>query len=345
MTPAPVGGSRVRGEVRGVQARVIAFERSCAKCGYNVQGLRWGQNCPECGTPIRSSSRFSASMVDAPIPELRRIALAARTLAWCTLAGAALAIASRVALEPVLAFLAALAALGAAWGVWQITRRVDAEAAALHEGTARTWQVALARWGSLAWAGACVLLAMLLAASNAAQAGLGLAFGRQQFIVPAKSAWMAGVASLLLVVGLAALGLLAVRLADLAQWGNDDETAQGFYTGAWCVLGGGGGVLALAFATPLLGSLAFLGVVALVLFAGALALGVPLMMWNLLRLARTCAWAVTNARDALGTQARRAERVRADARFKTPGEGPAAYGPSPQAKKPADDGSIPLEGE
>lgn len=43
--------------VAQAQGPVIDSDRSCVKCGYNLRGLAYSGNCPECGTAVQFSLR------------------------------------------------------------------------------------------------------------------------------------------------------------------------------------------------------------------------------------------------------------------------------------------------
>lgn len=51
----------------------IVQDRPCPRCSYNLKGLRTGDRCPECGTPIKRAARAqqATAISDVPIDYLR----------------------------------------------------------------------------------------------------------------------------------------------------------------------------------------------------------------------------------------------------------------------------------
>src|SRR5688572_6478934 len=58
-------------------AAVIASDRACVQCGYNVRGLTRESRCPECGSPVADS--FADYFLSAD-PKWRKVLLAAAVL-------------------------------------------------------------------------------------------------------------------------------------------------------------------------------------------------------------------------------------------------------------------------
>lgn len=57
----------------------IVQDRPCPRCSYNLKGLRTGDRCPECGTPIKRAARaqLATAVSDVPIEYLRVMRLGA----------------------------------------------------------------------------------------------------------------------------------------------------------------------------------------------------------------------------------------------------------------------------
>jgi hypothetical protein len=69
---------------------MIAHDRPCRECGYNLRGLFIGGNCPECGRIIGSGRReLQSNLIDAPKSWLVVLAIGLSTMcgAWIVLVG------------------------------------------------------------------------------------------------------------------------------------------------------------------------------------------------------------------------------------------------------------------
>ena len=75
---------------------VISNDRYCIACGYNVRGLKMGQNCPECGTQIRKDVQVDDPLLAGDLNERQQnhvgLALVAFTLSIAAFARLAVAI-------------------------------------------------------------------------------------------------------------------------------------------------------------------------------------------------------------------------------------------------------------
>ncbi|MDX2131006.1 MAG: hypothetical protein SFY69_03005 [Planctomycetota bacterium] len=219
-------------------AMVIGEDRACARCGYNLRGLKPGDRCPECGTPIRIRRDAGGGMTEAPLSYLDRLAL------WSTVAiiGAGVCVASLLATigaslgNPLLLAALGLAALGAgAWGagVYHVTGPREFGAPSPIDPV-REWarlrliaRVSQFMWGggfTILFAGVTVLhgVAVRQAAAAAAAAAGGGAGAPVIAPGPPVSATVL-VALGLLVLVLALVGMIAALLyfAQLADWAND----------------------------------------------------------------------------------------------------------------------------
>src|SRR5262249_5570959 len=125
--PAPslagvAGVPRLYGEV-------IQHDRICPGCSYNLKGLRTGERCPECDSPIpmKVSTRHGWMMTQSPVEYLRGLS---HGCIWMLASGAALtgfmlwisiALVSQDDFPLIVACLAIFAAGGWALGVFKVT--------------------------------------------------------------------------------------------------------------------------------------------------------------------------------------------------------------------------------
>lgn len=84
---------------RSIRGRALAAETPCRRCGYDLQGLRPADDCPECGLPVETTTlaallrRAEAGSVAAARPPRRRLRLASVVIGVLLLAVLALLIA------------------------------------------------------------------------------------------------------------------------------------------------------------------------------------------------------------------------------------------------------------
>lgn len=210
-------------------ARIITHDRACHRCAYNLKGLKTGDRCPECGTPIRVQRVGGGSMTEAPMAYLDR-------LAWWSTAGVVLLGATlgfMVAAgfmpsgSPITVFLAGGAALTS--GLWALAVYRTTEPRRLGEASTintdeewrglRTWTrvLACAAPAGLAIAFVCATVAYGRAASAAA----GAVVTPSPFL-----AWCMVGAGVLLLAGFVGLFLTGAYWSLLADWANDMALAM-----------------------------------------------------------------------------------------------------------------------
>lgn len=278
----------------------VQRDRSCRRCGYNLKGLPGGSVCPECGTPSRDVSiqgRFNDNLTDAPLEYLRTLRGGLLLLAGSVLFLVAALIMSF--------FIGIYALIGAAvvscvlWipGVWITTspRSLDDSFApdavldsARLRNACRSLQVATLI-GGLMFSGSWIV-------SQSPTASSGLV-----------SALVVGAA---IFYGIAILALipLSVYLSAMSDWAGHDQLGMQFrivsFTIAIAAMLSLGAVLA-GVASPGVRGLAAL----VTLWSGiGIVLALMFFLTLILRLANSARWAVTNALNALESQARIAER-------------------------------------
>lgn len=274
----------------------IVEDRPCAKCSYNVRGLKIGDRCPECGTPIRGVALAgrSETMTDAPLRFLRQQAWGARAMLACGLVGVASGVvATAFWYSPSAAMLAAMigaaAACGWAWAVWRLTRPRQSRRPRASDA-AQEWKVlrALTRWSQVLWGvGAIHVLMASTMAWGAAGLGAPPGSGVTVFLV------LGGV---FFVGGIAGIVPLAIYLSLLADWAQDTSLASRLRLLPFAL------VLAfpLAYLTAVLAIRFYLARAAVLTFsamgvvAGVFLLVLGFLIVPFFQFASVCAWAVRN---------------------------------------------------
>lgn len=136
------------------QPRTIESDLFCTSCGYNLRGLTFGRNCPECGQQIRKTPGLKDSLLQGDWSQRESVklglTLTAATLLAVALARLGLFIALVTAMNPKYqdAYLWLGLALSIGWifGVWLLTPpHLDA-----HYFKIR-WLRRTARWSQLIW--------------------------------------------------------------------------------------------------------------------------------------------------------------------------------------------------
>lgn len=284
---------------------VITDGRQCVRCEYVLDGLRSGDRCPECGTPIMGGRQLAsrATLTDAPVWYLKSLALGCWLLligvagsvafGWLASANRSVALGAIGLIPPVL------------WwaGVFIVTQkepRPDAGRAdlwpwlrPLNRMAQGVWLLlAMARLGSIAayWAS----LKAVGAPVPPPLAGMGRGFGVAENLVG--------------LIGLFTLIPFSIQMSSLASWASDDELT-GRMRGVVVGLSFGAVSLLLAtVATPVLGPLKFVAAILLTLGAVSMLFSWFAFMWSVLGLARMASWAVANAYELMESRQRMAAK-------------------------------------
>ena len=278
---------------------IVAEDRPCRRCGYNVRGLRLGGRCPECGTAlgVGGRPRGAAAINDAPVEHLSSL----RTGSLLMLVGGPVGTA---------AFVAAV------------------QAEQLVSGNAFTRPIGLiATAGFLAWAVGAWLVHSptpspqvtkarspwrttnrLLAFAPAVTCGclhVQLSFGP-------RLEWLIAAAFMLL-VSLAGFLSFCYYASSLCEWAGDDDTAERFRVSGFVAIIGG-----------LLFGLAFSGTLVFMIVNGAGVLSIPAAVvtglltayctWGAIRclhaLHANFRWAIINRFESMAAAVRTADRIR-----------------------------------
>lgn len=284
---------------------VISDGRQCVRCQYVLNGLRTGNRCPECGTPIMGGRQLASrsTLTDAPVSYLKSLALGC----WLLLIGATGSV--------ILGWVASAnrsvpwAAVGlippVMWwaGVFIVTQREPRRNA----GRADMWpwlrpfnRVAQGIW-------LLVALSRLgaIAAYWASIAGAGAA------TPPPLASYLRTFAiseNLTGLIGLFTLIPFSIQMSSLASWASDDDLT-GRMRGVVVGLSFGAVAFLLAtVATPVLGPLKFVAAILLTLGVVAIIVAWFAFMWSMLGLARMASWAVANAYELMESQQRMAAK-------------------------------------
>ncbi len=278
---------------------IIAEDRPCRRCGYNIRGLRVGGRCPECGTAVRvvGRPRGEAAINDAPIEHLHAL----RTGSLLMLLGGPVGTAAFVvaiqteqisngnAFTASIGLVATLGLLAWAVGAWM----VHSPAPSPRTGEARSaWQ----------------MTNRLLAFAPVVTCGC---LYMQLFLGP-RLEWLIA-AAIMLVVSLAGFLSFCYYASSLCLWAGDDETAERFRVSGFVAIIGG-----------ILFGLAFSGTLVFIIFNGAGVLSIPAACvtglltiyctWGAIRclysLHANFRWAITNRFDSMDADVRIADRIR-----------------------------------
>jgi hypothetical protein len=278
---------------------IIAEDRPCRRCGYNIRGLRVGGRCPECGTAVRvvGRPRGEAAINDAPIEHLHAL----RTGSLLMLLGGPVGTAAFVvaiqteqvsngnAFTASIGLVATLGLLAWAVGAWM----VHSPAPSPRTTKARS-----------AWPTTNRLLAF------APVVTCGCLY-LQLFFGP-RPEWLIA-AAIMLVVSLAGFLSFCYYASSLCLWAGDDETAERFRVSGFVAIIGG-----------ILFGLAFSGTLVFIIFNGAGVLSIPAACvtglltiyctWGAIRclysLHANFRWAITNRFESMDADVRIADRIR-----------------------------------
>ena len=294
---------------------VILEDRPCRKCEYNVRGLRWGEPCPECGTPITARSgrgKRYPPLTDIDLRVLRRYRVAFVALVVSgfvivspqlldivflviaamgfqisgTLVDTGLAIASVVAL---------LAALAWPACVWVITTPRP-----VHDtrGGPKEWRTLR-------------LVSRLSQVALPVGIGIAIASAVYEQVSLAPSAALVSVLSIAASAVLAAVAVgwipFAIYLSLLADWAADQHLADRLRGASWFMAVG---TLLLVVGIPLAAAGVYLGTL-LAIFGGLATAGASIYgALQVTALGSEMKWAMINNRAAEARAERRAERER-----------------------------------
>jgi uncharacterized membrane protein len=265
----------------------IDHDLPCPRCGYNLRGLNYGRNCPECGSPIELTHTASDALLSGDEAQRAQwktglglgvislsVILAARLL--CFVASTAL-----TGPELARAYLIAAAAGWTGWALaaWLLTPP------ALDDTWPKLRRMRLAgRWLALLWLPAYACLIVWLALPGAGR-------GHALFLLSVAGRAAAGVGMLLLVYLLLRIAEAAelegpVRRLNLALWFLPIATVFVLVIPvqiAWSSL-------------ILFGPLAFLFIVILLFWVWALLM----VLWSLYSMYQHVRWTQIHAGQAVG---------------------------------------------
>jgi hypothetical protein len=278
-----------------LRGQPIEQDRQCEYCGYNLRGLRYGRACPECGTPIRYRRDPHLAFHEMPLPLIKGFRLSC-WMAILAIGGipAVLITGSGIAGSSI--GLALLTVIVGLWltAVWRLTQPLDLPQAIAHGFSPRSRLRNAARWLQFGW-----VLALGSVVANQAQAAL--AFPTTLF----GSLTIVGV-----LIGVAAIGALALFLARFAAWVRNEFAARAFTAAVWGMLLLGPLVLLLPVIRVTFGPLVIL-IVPLVTVVIVLLLLVSVAAFpvGLYSLSRSVDWSVIHAVDRTDRDRRLHERL------------------------------------
>lgn len=287
----------------GGPARLIADDRPCPRCSYNLKGLPTGGRCPECGATIRDRARTGGdlSLNEVTLEFLKRMRLGSLLM----LVGGPGGIVSLSLLlivggghDHLILCLAAAGFLAWATGVFILHERHPSPSAKTGRGAGGWWRLSNRLLGAAPLAAVGALAAALAPA---------MPLGPPTFWL-----WTAGAAGLMAIAG---FWSICYYLSFVCVWLGDDATADQFrIAGFVSVLGGGFfGIVFLGLLSMMLNVWGRAGIFSLagMVVAGVLTLrciwGGLDAFWTLHHLFR---WAIRNRFDSMDADVRIADRIR-----------------------------------
>lgn len=299
----------------------IPEDRPCLKCNYNLKGLKIGERCPECGTPIHSGRVYSGgNMTEAPVSFL---AAQARAATGLFAGGVGIVIVGAVAII-VYPLAGATLGIGAfllvafAAVVWGLSVHVLTKPRELGTTTSKNlekeWKPLrmASRWSQWGWAAVCffVFLAVTLAYSKAAAVPTTAPLGTAS-VVPIAAKVFIGMASVALLV--AAIGIMPcmIHLSLLSDWADDTTLSQRLRVVPVvlaCEVPVACFVIFIA-ARFFAGTLGFLSFTAGGLMLMVVIAGLAFSAWTLWQFSSLCVWATKNTNMQLDSDKRRNSRI------------------------------------
>ncbi|MFA6046317.1 MAG: hypothetical protein WC718_15135 [Phycisphaerales bacterium] len=300
---------------------VISQNRPCSRCSYNLVGLKTGDRCPECGTPIVGDIlRGVPSMGDAPLPYLESLAKHAKLCA----AGMGLNIAGVLWLvgfggvpefPPGAALLLAIGSVLWLWGTRGVIvprslppgSKVDTEAewrGFRHYTRAMQW----------AWPLAGVVVFVIVGTSAAmAKSGAtsSVTLGASAMVATASNTGEAVVIGLMATLLITATIMVMLYLSLLAGWAQDTALSNAFTMAPlMLVISIPAGLLVHELVPTLLGKwlVVFSAPFLLVVGTGFVYLA-SFWILPLVRFAALTSWAVANVNESQAKDRRTTARI------------------------------------
>jgi len=281
---------------------------TCRGCGYDLKGLRKGDRCPECGKAIEPARRPMSkhdNLAEAPRGYLTRLRVSCLLMSVSAIGVICLFLVDLVLAQGAAQIVARSIGLGVmiAWpaGVWGVT--APRRSAVVSEETTRREQ-RVVRWITR-WSQMCLPVVTLFLLAQA----VGALGSTPQWALNV----LEGVITGLVVAALIGTITLAVVLANLAQWANDEDLSERFWFSVWALAAG---ALFLVFQPLVRAAFAFLNISLLGAFLMVLAglgfiAGMIVYAVGLVQLSRQAKWAISSAKRLDERRARDAERLAA----------------------------------
>jgi hypothetical protein len=305
----------------------IDDDRPCQRCSYSLRGLRIGDRCPECGTPIvgNAAQRFSNTMSDAPLNYLTRLAKATMVM---TIGGIILAIGVVFVVfassRPVIGMLAcSVGLLGAClWllGVWGVTvPRETGTSEKPDAGKDWAWCRVMSRASQAGWILAMLSFSISFAVVAHAQGVFAAAVNANPTAFPVGQTALTPTIAVLLgvfgvfcmAVSLIGVAFVAAYLALLSDWAHDTALSSRLRMAPVLVTIATPLLIVAVLSVPFLragitGLLAVpVGGLSALIFLGC----VGMFVVAFLQFNSLCAWARTNAMTRMTRDTRLSDRI------------------------------------